>query len=279
MKVAVVTDSTAYIPKETRDRLNIEMIPLNVIFGNESYQDEIELSIEAFYEKMKTGSELPKTSQPAIGLFVECFERLAKEYDAVISIHIGGELSGTYQAAVAAGNMVDGIDVHAYDSEITATMQGWYVLEAAGMAKAGKSPEEIIARLDEMKESMTVYIMVDDLSHLKRGGRLSGAQAFIGSMLQIKPILRLEGKVIPFEKVRTQKKAMKRIQEIFGEKIQGAEKVKAVVIHGNRPEEAEKMKEQIEADHPNVEAEISYIGPILATHLGEGTLAIGWYIV
>jgi DegV family protein with EDD domain len=278
-KIAVVTDSTASIQKEHREQLNIEMIPLNVIFGEESYEDEIELSIEDFYEKMKNTSELPKTSQPAIGKFVELYERLGKDYDAIISIHLSSGISGTFQAAVSASEMVEGVDIEVFDSEISSLMQGFYAIEAAEMASAGKSFDEIKARMAEMKESMDAYIMVDDLSHLQRGGRLSGAQAFFGSLLQIKPILHIDHKIVPYEKIRTKKKAISKILEIFEEKTKGAEKVKAVVVHGKRPEEAEEIKKRIEADHPNAELYVTDLTPVLATHLGEGTLAVGWYIV
>lgn len=137
IKTAVVTDSTAYIPKELRDKYNIYMIPLSVIFGNESYQEEIEISAEQFYEEVKR-RELPTTSQPPVGQFVELFEKLAKEYDAVISIHLSSGISGTYQGAVTAGNMVDNIKVYPFDSEISCMVQGFYALEAAEMAQQGK---------------------------------------------------------------------------------------------------------------------------------------------
>ncbi|MEH7525227.1 DegV family protein, partial [Bacillus sp. JJ1503] len=186
MKTAVVTDSTAYIPKELRDSLQIHMIPLSVIFGNESYQEEVEITASEFFQEVRQ-KELPTTSQPSVGQFVEFFNHLAKEYDAVISIHLSSGISGTFQGAVSAGEMAEGIEVYPFDSEISCMVQGFYVLEAAEMAAAGKPPQEIIARLKEMKKSIRAYFMVDDLSHLQRGGRLSSAQALIGSLLQVKP--------------------------------------------------------------------------------------------
>ncbi|SFA44444.1 EDD domain protein, DegV family [Parageobacillus thermantarcticus] len=279
MKTAVVTDSTAYIPKDVRDRLRIRMIPLSVAFGGETYREEVDISAEQFYEKVKQHKNLPTTSQPAVGEFVELFTSLRDEgYDAVISIHLSSGISGTYQGALTAGNMVDGLKVYAYDSEISCMAQGFYAIEAAKMALDGKTPEEIIARIDEMKKTLRAYFMVDDLAHLQRGGRLTGAQAFIGGLLQIKPLLCFENKVIvPFEKIRTRKKAIKRIEELLAEDAAKGVPLKAAIIHANRPDEAEQWKERLSSLYPNVEFTISYFGPVIATHLGEGALGLTWY--
>lgn len=279
MKTAVVTDSTAYIPKELREKWNIHMIPLNVVFGEESYREEIELSAGDFYEQVRDSQhELPKTSQPAIGEFVELFEKLSAEYDAVISIHLSSGISGTFQGAITAGNMVDNIQVHAFDSEISCMVQGFYALEAAKLALEGKDAKEIMDRLHEMKQTMRAYFMVDDLSHLQRGGRLSSAQAFVGSLLQVKPILHFEDKkIVPFEKIRTRKKAVNRLVELLKEDAEKGMPMMATVIHANRPEDAEELKQTIETEFPNVEVIISYFGPVIGTHLGEGSLGLGWY--
>ncbi len=278
MKTAILTDSTAYIPQDVREKLHIHVIPLSVVFGNETYREEVDIHAYEFYEQVRQHEQLPTTSQPPLGLFVETFEKLAKDYDAVISIHLSSGISGTYQGAVSAANMVEGIKVYPYDSEISCMAQGFYVMEAAKMALEGKSPEEIIARLDEMKKTVRAYFMVDDLSHLQRGGRLSGAQAFIGSLLQVKPLLHFVDKVIvPFEKIRTRKKAIKRIEQLFAEDASTGVPMKAVIIHANRPEEAEAWKNELAQTYPHVEFMISYFGPVIGTHLGEGALGLGWY--
>ncbi|WP_459501841.1 DegV family protein [Bacillus sp. C1] len=279
MRTAIVTDSTAYIPKHIREELNIYMIPLNVVFGTESYQEEAEITAEDFYVKVREQKELPKTSQPAIGKFVELFEELSKEYDAVVSIFLSSGFSGTYQTATTAGQMVEGIDVYTYDSEISCAVQGFYVCEGAKLANEGKTPEEILARLDEMKQTMDAYFVVDDLHHLQRGGRLNGAQAFIGSLLQVKPILYFKDKVIvPFEKIRTRKKALKRIVEILDEQASKGLPMEAVVIHANREEEAKEWQRELQEKYPNATISIGYFGAVIGTHLGEGALGLGWYI-
>ncbi|PLR83151.1 fatty acid-binding protein DegV [Bacillus canaveralius] len=276
MKTAVVTDSTAYIPKDLREKLNIHMIPLSVIFGDETYQEEVEISASDFYEEVKH-KELPTTSQPSIGEFTALYEKLANEFDAVISIHLSSGVSGTFQGAVSAGSMVDGIKAYPFDSEISCMVQGFYAIEAAEMAQQGISATDIIARLQEMKQSTRAYFMVDDLSHLQRGGRLSSAQALIGSLLQVKPLLHfVDKKIVPFEKIRTRKKAMKRIIELLGEDVKSGEPFRAVIIHANREEEAVEWKAELEAAYPNVEFMLSYFGPVIGTHLGEGAMGLGW---
>lgn len=278
MKTAVVTDSTAYIPKEMRERLHIHMMPLNVIFSNEAYREEVDITADEFYEEVKKQEKLPTTSQPPIGLFVEKFEELKQNYDDVISIHLSSGISGTYQGAIAAGDMVEGIRVHAFDSEISCMVQGLYVLEAAQMALDDKSADEIMGRLREMKQSVRAYFMADDLSHLQRGGRLSSAQALIGSLLQVKPLLHFVDKVIvPFEKIRTRKKAMKRIADLLGEDAASGLPYRAVIIHAKREEEATEWKTELEARFPNVEFSLGYFGPVIGTHLGEGAMGMGWY--
>lgn len=275
-KIAIVTDSTAYIPKDVRDEHQIFMVPLNVIFGEEAYKEELEITTEQFYEEMKVKEELPKTSQPAIGLFEELFTKLADEYDEVIVITLSSGISGTYQTAVSASTMVDGIKVHVFDSEISCRVQGFYVLKAAEMAMAGSGSEEILAKLTDMKGYTKAYFMADDLSHLHRGGRLSGAQLVVGSLLQIKPVLHFENKVIvPYEKVRTEKKAMNLILGLLDEDgKQGP--LEVTVIHGNRQEKAEKIANELKEKYPDSSISVSYFGPVIGTHLGEGSLGIGW---
>ncbi|MBM7585787.1 DegV family protein with EDD domain [Bacillus pakistanensis] len=277
MKTAIVTDSTAYIPKELRDQLNIHMIPLDVIIGGKSYREEVDISANDFYELVKKEDKLPSTSQPALGSFVDLYESLSKDYDEVISIHLSSGISGTFQGAHQAQGMVEGIEIHPFDSEISCMVQGYYAVEAARLAKQNLAAKEIVAKLDELKQSVNAYFMVDDLSHLQRGGRLTSAQAIIGSLLQVKPLLHFEDKVIvPFEKIRTRKKALKRIVAIFEQEVNKGEPLQAVIIHANREKEAHEWKEELQETYPDVDFTVSYFGPVIGTHLGEGAMGFGW---
>lgn len=273
MKTAIVTDSTAYIPKEQAEKKGIHVVPLQVTFGGESFA-ETELDAAEFYEKAR--SEFPKTSQPPIGEFAALYEKLAEEYDEVVAVHLSSGISGTLAGSKQAGELVGGLAVHVFDSEIACAVQGFYALKAADLASEGMGAHEILEELEKMKESLRAYFMVEDLRHLQRGGRLSGAQALVGSMLQIKPILHFQEKlIVPYEKIRTRKKAMNRIVDEL-KKDCGKEPLQATVIHANRPEEAEKWKQELELACPDVEFSISHFGPVIGTHLGEGAMGLGW---
>lgn len=278
MNIAVVTDSTAYIPKEMREEHHIHMIPLQVVFGEKTFREETELDWRSFYKEVKNHDELPTTSQPSFGELIALYEELGKTYDAVISIHLSSGISGTYNSAASANAMVDHIKVYPFDSEISCLAQGFYALKAAQLIKDGvDSPEEIIKELEEMKKTVRAYFMVDDLSHLQRGGRLSSAQAFIGGLLKVKPILHFDNKlIVPFEKIRTRKKAISRIFELFAEDAGKGIPMRAAVIHANREEEAAEIIQELSGKYPHVEFYNSYFGAVIGTHLGEGAIGIGW---
>ncbi|KXZ17187.1 DegV family protein [Bacillus nakamurai] len=278
MNIAVVTDSTAYIPKEMREENHIHMIPLQVVFGEKTYREETELDWRRFYKEVKNHDELPTTSQPSFGELIALYEELGKSYDAVISIHLSSGISGTYNSAASANAMVDHIEVYPFDSEISCLAQGFYALKAAQLIKDGAdSPEAIIKELEEMKKTVRAYFMVDDLAHLQRGGRLSSAQAFIGGLLKVKPILHFDNKVIvPFEKIRTRKKAISRIFELLDEDASKGIPMQAAVIHANREEEAGDIIEELSRKYPHVEFYNSYFGAVIGTHLGEGAIGIAW---
>lgn len=276
LRTAIITDSTSYLPAYTMKELDIRMIPLSITLDGEVYDERIDMTTSEFYGKVRSRGPLPKTSQPPIGKFLELFESLKKDYDAIISIHLSSGISGTYAGAIQAGEMIEGLDVHVFDSEISCYLQGFYVIRAAELAREGIAPQVILGELTEMKKTMRAYFMVDDLTHLQRGGRLSGAQAMIGGLLQIKPLLHFQEKVIvPFEKIRTSKKAMKRIADLLTEDA-AKMPLEAVIIHGNRPADAESWRKQLSEQLPDVHFTISHFGPVIGTHLGEGAMGLGW---
>lgn len=276
MKTAIITDSTAYIPETIQQTQDINIISLNVIFKDEIFL-EAKYDTQTFYERMRIEKELPTTSQPTTGAYVALLEQLKSEgYTDCISIHLSSGISGTYQNAITAGSMVDGITLHAFDSEIAAMAMGLYVLRAAEL-KDTLAPEEIIADLEVMKKYTYAYFLVDDLKNLQKGGRLTGAQALIGSMLQVKPILHFsETKIVPLDKVRTKKKAIKRVIELFAEDAKNYEEGTIVLIHGNAEDEADAIITNLKAQFPNFDVVKSYFGPVIGTHLGEKSLGLGF---
>lgn len=277
MKTAIVTDSTAYLTLEERNSYKVHMIPLSVNIEGTFYDEEIDITASEFYDRVRGAAEFPKTTQPAVGKFVELFETLGKDYDEIVTIHLSSGISGTFQGAVQAGAMVEGVNVHAFDTEVAAYLQGLYVKEAAKLALDGATGDQIMAHLNELKETRDVYIIVDDLQHLQRGGRLSAAAALIGGLLQVKPILTFQNKVIvPFEKIRTRKKALRRVEEQLASAVEKHGALQATVIHGNCEEEASEWMNSLADAYPTVDFTLSYFGPVIGTHLGEGSMGIGW---
>ncbi len=278
MKIAVVTDSTAYLTAETRQRHQIHMLPLVVTIGDKSYQEEVDLVAEEFYPLMKASEDFPKSSQPSIGAMQQLYEKLAQEHDAIISIHLSSGISGTYQNVAALSREYPEFNLHPFDSEISCYVQARFVLEAARLAAAGAEPERIIARLDHMKKRSRAYFMVDDLMNLQRGGRLSGGAAVIGSIMKIKPVLHFsDKKIVVFEKIRTNTRALRRIEELLGQAASQAEyPIVATVIHGNIPEKWQDWLEHLQQAFPDIRFELSYFGPVIGTHLGEGALGLTW---
>lgn len=238
-QIVILTDSTAYLPTTYCEENNVHVAPLSVIFDEEAYREGIDISVPDFYERIQTGS-LPTTSQPNIGDLVDAFEGLPAGTD-IIGITLSSGISGTYQALHTINMMVEHVQVHPIDSRISCMPQAFLVKEAVRMRDAGATAAEIVSRLEELKEVIRAYFVVDDLEHLQRGGRLSMTQAVVGSFLKIKPVLHfVDGKIVPFEKIRTFKRAVKRIEEMMEETIRGTGAGYVIgVIHAEDSSKAE----------------------------------------
>lgn len=282
MKIAVVTDSTCYLPKEEIEKYNITVVPIPVIIDGKTYEEDVDISTEEFYDKLRVSKELPSTSQPALGQMVDLYTKLGDEgYDAVISIHLASTISGfvnTLSTAVA--DLVTNTKVIPYDSQITVLLMGNLVLQAAKMAQEGAELDDILDSLDALRATMNEVFIVNDLKNLVKGGRLSNASAVIGSMLNIKPLLTFDNtshSIVAYDKVRSLKKAYAKAAEAFKKDKKEADfKYKLIVIHANDPEEAQKWAEDIHKQFPEEKIEISYFGPVIGTHLGEKAIALAW---
>nr|WP_187354034.1 DegV family protein [Brevibacillus laterosporus] len=277
-EIAIVTDSTSYIPKELQEELQITVVPLQVVYGNVAYREEVELTEADFYAKLKTSDQLPTTSQPPIGEFLETYMNLSKTHKRVIAIHMSSGISGTYQGSVTATTMVDDFPIDVIDSEITTYALGAVVVEAARMAQAGNSREEILERIEYIRAQMKTYFLVEDLDFLYRGGRLSTAQLMLGNMLKIKPILTFENKkIVPYQKVRTRVKAKAGIMELFEADAKVGKPIQLSIIQAQVQGEAEEWRTYIESTYPQVSVTISHFGPVIATHVGPGAIGLTWY--
>lgn len=281
MKIAVVTDSTAYLPQQLIDKNNITVVPIPVVLDGQTYNEGVDVTSAEFYEKLRHSENFPSTAQPSIGEMVALYERLGDQgYDTVISIHLASTISGFVNNLKNAAQLVKNTHVIPYDSQITVILMGEMVLAAAKMAQKGKTVEEILARLDALRATTNEYFIVNDLQNLVRGGRLSNASAFLGSMLRIKPILTFDDdshKIVAFEKIRSLKKAYARVEELFAQAVQQTDyPIHAYVIHANDEPAAIEWRDQLAAKYPQVKFDISYFGPVVGAHLGEKAIAIGW---
>ena len=283
-KIAIVMDSTAYLPDELTKELNIRTVYLNIVIDGNSYKEVIDMPLDKYYDYLKDpNNSFPTTSQPAIGEVVSCLEKLKEEgYTDVIAIALSSGISGTFSSYSVADLMVDGINVYPFDSEVACHPEGYYAIKAAMLIKEGKNSKEIIAALEEMKKVSKAYFMADDLSHLQRSGRLNGAQAMVGNLLQVKPLLHFEDKVIvPFQKIRTYKKVVLRIYELFDEfyRQHKDENISVCILHVDALEKAEEIKNYMKEVNPNVNVEIDAITPVVSTHLGIGAIGFAWTIL
>jgi DegV family protein with EDD domain len=276
-KVKIITDSTADIPKSLVDELDITVVPLKVVFGEETFEDGVDITANEFYEKLATNENMPTTSQPTPYQFEEVYQEVAREEEThIISIHLSAKLSGTFQSANIAKDMVkDQIDVTVVDSKRASYAIGIIVVEVAKLAKAGATKAQCIARLNELLSTTTVYFMVDTLEFLQKNGRIGKASALFGSLLKIKPILSLnnDGEVFPFDKVRGQKKAIAKIYEYF-EKEFGSQSIHVGISHASAKENAVGIMSEMKSQFNISSDVITDIGPVIGAHVGPGTIAI-----
>ena len=282
MKIAVVTDSTAYLSPEEAAANNIHVVPIPVTLDGQTYREGVDISTSDFYEKMANSSSFPTTSQTPIGQLMEVYQGLADDgYDAVISIHLTRAITGYLDTVEQlAEQMKDTIKIVPIDSHLTVKMMGYLALEAAKLASEGYDLDDIVKKVKEYRDTFNNVFVVDDLQNLVRGGRLSNASAFVGSILKIKPLLTMHTPthaIEAFEKVRSMKKAKLRCEQIFDEDIAKLDyPVRAMVVHANAPEEGQKWLDKLQADHPDISFELSYFGPVIGSHLGQGALALAW---
>jgi DegV family protein with EDD domain len=280
--IKIVTDSTCDLADEHYSKHDITVVPINIQFGTDSYLDVITIDAETFYRKVEESGMLPKTSQPSAGQFEEYYARLAAAGATdIISIHVTGKLSGTYQSAeMAKEMMVDRVRVHPFDTLSGSAGMGFMVLEAVRMVEAGSSVEEILARLEAMRDSMNVLLTVRDLRYAKMSGRVGTLQSSLSSMLRIKPIILLEDGLLDVtEKVRTQRKAINCMCDIMTARLGTPGPVNLAVVHAAAPEEGQALLEQARTMFDVRETYLSGLALSLAVQFGPGTLGLMAYRV
>ncbi|HFI0601009.1 TPA: DegV family protein [Streptococcus suis] len=277
MKLAIITDSSAVLQPTTLVNKDVFVLPIPVTIDEESFVEGQNLTVEEFYQKMAASEDLPKTSQPSLLELEEILTALqANGYTHAVGLFLSSGISGFYQNIQYLADEFEGLTIAFPDSKITSAPLGMMVENVLKWAAAGQSFEEICAKLDQQIAQTSAFIMVDDLDHLVKGGRLSNAAAILGNLLSIKPILYFtdEGKIEVYEKVRTEKKAVKRLLEILQEKTSDGN-YQLAIIHANCPEKADRFKEQLEQVGVTSQLPIVSFGSVIGTHLGEGAIAFG----
>lgn len=279
-KVAVVTDSTAYIPEHLTNGYNLHSIPLQVIWGEETFRDGVDITPLEFYTRLQNAKVMPTTSQPSPAAFKQVYASLLEQGFDILSVHISSKLSGTIDSAVQAKEMIQSDRIEIVDSLSAGMALGFQALLAARAASEGKPLAEIKSMAEKANDLTGVLFAVSTLEFLHRGGRIGGAQAFLGTALGLKPILGLaDGKIVAVEKIRTMNKAIDRVIDLTVERIGGRRPVRLAALHANAPAEAERLLEKLcQRFNPAdiAEAFSASVSPVIGTHTGPGTVGVAF---
>ena len=274
MPVRVVTDSTCDLPASLAAELGITVVPLSVVFGDEApLLDGIDITPAVFYERLKTSSRLPKTSQPSVEAFRAAYELAAADGDEIVSIHVSSRLSGTLNSAsIAREDVAPEVHVELIDSYNVSVGLGAIVLEAAEAARAGRSRDEVVAAARRTMDRVHVICLLDTLEYLQRGGRIGRAQSMVGSLLNIKPIVHVEdGEIAALQRVRTRAKAVERLRQLA---IEDRTIRRLFVASAGDDALAASFAASVASELPHTDIRITQIGPVVGVHTGPGALGI-----
>jgi DegV family protein with EDD domain len=278
MSVKIVGDTSSGISPELARQLDLTIVPLRVNFGTETLQDGVEISPTAFLDRLATSKLFPTTSQPPAGDFIRVFQPLRAAGHEVLCVLLSNKLSGTVMSANAAKYQLQDEHIHIFDTLNVAAGDAILVMEAARLAQAGKSVDDIVLRLEFMRGKVRLYFVVDTLEYLAKGGRVSNAQAFIGSLLQMKPILKVEnGLVEGAERIRTASKAQARLREIVAEGIAGRSAVQVAVMYTTIKDTAQALADEIQAQYQLPVVSVHTISPAVSAHTGPRALGVAFY--
>lgn len=277
--IRIVTDSTGYLPSDIIDSYGISVVPLKVQFGSETYDEITGISNRDFYQRLTTTRDFPTTSQPSAGEFKEAYQKILTQHpDAEILVPtVSSKFSGTYNSARSAAEQLPTAKIVVFDTRSAAMGLGLMVMAAAKMAAEDQPMAVIKARLEQMRRETSIVLVVDNLEYLKRGGRIGAAAAFLGTLLNTKPILAVvDGEVQPLDRVRTKKKAINRLFAELDQKLSHpAQPIQAGVMHVATETEAQELAEMIQSRFNITYFFISELGPVVGAHVGPGTLGVG----
>ncbi len=276
---AVVLDSTADYPEGPRRFPNWRVVPLYVRFGAESFRDYAELGPQEFYERLRSAPELPTTSQPTPGDFLEVYEELAQSYEHILAITISSTLSGTHASAQAGAEMLGGDRVRVIDSRTVSAAAALMAIGVQRRLERGTTNEEIDAFVARFQQSHKLLFTVNTLEYLARGGRIGRAAAFAGNLLNVKPILVIEdGEVVPLKRVRGNAKAFAEFRDLFLSTSTDSPGLEVGIAHAMAPERMDALRELVQRERPSARIEIAgQLGPVVGTHAGPGTIGFFWF--
>jgi len=276
-KVAIVTDGACSLSPARGEELGIHIAPVYLTFGDKTYRAGMDLDDAEFYKLLAASKKLPTTAQPTGADFLNIYKKLADEVDEIITIVISHHMSATIQSAEMAREQFDKIPVHIVDSESVSLGLGMMSLAAAKAAEQGQDAQAILKRINGIKQRLNVIFTVKTLEYLHKGGRIGGATAFLGSALDIKPILYInDGRIEPLEKQRTRIRSISRLLELTKEKA-GAQPIHVAILHGNTPEEAQQLELLVRSQFNCAELITADMGPVIGVHAGPGTLGLVFY--
>ena len=278
MKLAVITDSSAFLQAETLRKEDLFVLDIPVNIDGQEYVEGVNLTAQEFYEKMASASELPKTSQPSIAKLDEILSSLKdKGYTHALGLFLSSGISGFHQNIQYMKDEYEGLTIAFPDTRITSAPLGYMVESVFRWAEQGEEFTTILDQLENQIQKTSAFIMLDDLDHLVKGGRLSNGAAILGNLLSIKPILYFndQGVIEVYEKVRTEKKATKRLVEIVKEATTNGN-YQITVIHGNAPQKAADLRQLLIDGGVATDVSIATFGSVIGTHLGEGSIALGY---
>jgi DegV family protein with EDD domain len=275
--IAIVTDSTAYIPDDLIEKYDLHVVPQVLIWGEETFEDGVDILPDEFYARLANASVMPSTSQATPATFLKLYGELVPQGSQILAILISEKLSGTIPSAVQAREQFPEATIEIVDSTTTAMALGFQVLAAARAAQDGASLAECKALAEKARQHTGVVFAVDTLEFLHRGGRIGGGSRFLGTALNIKPLLEvLNGRVEAIERVRTRKKRLERLLELTEERIAGRTPLRLATLHANAAEEAQELLEQANARFGADETMLTEVSPVIGTHAGPGTVGLAY---
>ncbi len=277
-KIAVVTDSSATVPKDLAQELDIRVVPLLLTFKGQTFQDGVDVTPGELYRWLRTNNHIPTTSSPSPGDFVRTYAAAARQASGIVSIHLSPRLSATYSTAVAASQLVDDVPIRVVDCHTAAMGQGFVAIEAARAAAQGADLEQVVARANEVAQKINLLAVIGTLEYLHRGGRIGGAATLLGTVLQIKPVLYLaDGHVDVFAKPHTQARAIRTMLRRMAELADG-QPLHVAILQADVPDEAEALRQKIAEEFDCVELYVTELTSVMGAHTGPGVLGVVFYV-